>query len=146
MDRNWCNQKANPVLTNSFSFEFGSIQTEDKQSDDFEYMSEKYSTKNELNQEYTNCLGDEHTTAQLNLLESKISECVTESDVQSCVSEFVNIIHSVSSPLFKKTIKHDNKKSTPLNQNPWFNEACHDKKYCFLHMLDKYRKIKSDEK
>ena len=53
----------------NFSFEFGLIQTEEEQSDDFEYMSEKYSWKNELEQEYTNCLGDEHTKAQLNLLE-----------------------------------------------------------------------------
>ena len=129
----------------NFSFEFGSVQTQETQPDEFEYISEKYKWKNELKQEYTNCLNEENTKAQLNTLDSKILECANELDVQSCVSEFVNIIHKVSSPLFKKTIKHENMKPASANENPWYNEACHDKKYCFLHMLEKYRQSKTDE-
>ena len=36
-------------------------------------------------------------------------------------------------------------KPASANENPWYNEACHDKSYCFLHMLEKYRQSKTDE-
>ena len=129
----------------SFSFQFGLVQHQEMQADDDEFISEKYSWKNDLKHEYTSCLADDHTKAQLNLLDTKISNCTHESDVQSCVSDFVNILHNVSSPLFKKSIKQEKSKPTITNENPWYNEACHDKKYCFLHMLDKFRNSKTDE-
>lgn len=131
----------------NFSFEFGSAQMQEAQSEEYDYFSEKYAWKNELKQEYINRLSDESTKTQLNLLNSKISECTNEPEVQFCVSEFANIIHEVSAPLFKKSIKPENVKSTFSNEkeNPWYNDACHEKKYCFLHMLDKYRHLKTDE-
>lgn len=84
-----------------------------------------------MKQKYINCIGDEPTREQLNLLELKISDCANQSDVQSCVSDFANIIYKVSLPLFKKPIKHDNKnKKTSISNNiPCYNEACNDKKY-----------------
>ena len=31
------------------------------------------------------------------------------------------------------------------HQNAWFNEECHQHKYYFLYMLDKYRQSNTDE-
>ena len=97
--------------------------------------------------EYVNRLNYESTKRQLNLLNSNISECSNESDIHSCVSEFVNIIHNVSAPLFKKPIKTEkcNNSFSNEKQNPCFNDECQEKKDCFLYMLDKYRQSKSDD-
>ena len=70
----------------NFSLEFGSAQMQEAQSEEYDYFSEKYAWKNELKQEYINRLSDESTKTQLNLLNSKISECTNEPEFQSCVS------------------------------------------------------------
>ena len=72
----------------NFSFEFGSVQMQEAQSGEYDYLSEKYAWTNELKQEYINRHSDESTKPQLSLLNSKISECIREPDVQSCVLGF----------------------------------------------------------
>ena len=126
-----------------FSLKFGSCMMQENESDNYDRISEKYTWKNDVKDEYVNRLNYESTNRQLNLLNLNISECSNESDIHSCVSEFVNIIHNVSAPLFKKSIK------TEKCNNPFSNEKqnpeCQEKKIDFLYMLDKYRQSKSDE-
>ena len=82
-------------------------------------------------------------------LNAEISDCSNSTDIDSCLSEFVGIIDDVSSPFFKKyhsknATENKNKEPTE-NKNPWYNEECHESKYIFLHMLNKYRSFKTDE-
>ena len=113
-----------------FSFEFGSCQGQRSESDNFDRVSEKYTWKNEFKEEYVNRLSYESTKQQLNVLNLNIANCSNESDVNSCVSEFVNIINNVSAPLFKKSIKteKDNAQFSNEKQNPWFNDECQEKR------------------
>ena len=117
----------------NFSFEFGSCMMQENESDNYDHISEKYTWKNDLKDEYVNRLNYESTKRQLNLLNSNISECSNESDIHSCVSEFVNIIHNVSAPLFKKSIKTEkcNNSFSNEKQNPWFNDECQEKRIVF---------------
>ena len=82
-------------------------------------------------------------------LNAKISDCSNSTDIDSCLSEFVGIIDDVSSPFFKKyhskNATESKNKEPAENKNPWYNEECHESKYIFLHMLNKYRSFKTDE-
>ena len=112
---------------------------QETQPNEYDYVSEKYIRNNELKEKYIKWLNYESTKTLFNLLNATISECTNESGVQSCVSEFVNIIHYVSAPLFKKSINLEKKKKKKKNsasfsnekQNPWYNNACQEQKYCF---------------
>ena len=130
----------------SFSFEFGLPEMHESFNEKYEYISEKYIWKNELKDEYIDRLSQESTKVQFELLDSKLSHCSNGTEVQSCVTDLVNLLDEVAAPLFKKTIKHDNVE-IPFNQekhNPWYNDECREKKYYFMHMLDKYRASKTD--
>ena len=82
-------------------------------------------------------------------LNAKISDCSNSTDIDSCLSEFEGIFDEVSSPFIKKYHSRnatENKNKEPTeNKNPWYNEECHESKYVFLHMLNKYRSFKTDE-
>ena len=64
-----------------FSFEFGSRQRQRSESDNFDRVSEKYTWKNELKDEYVNRLTYESTKQQLNVLNLNTAKCFNESDV-----------------------------------------------------------------
>ncbi|MCG8034648.1 MAG: endonuclease/exonuclease/phosphatase family protein, partial [Candidatus Thiodiazotropha taylori] len=131
----------------SFSFEFGSPEIHEDFEENFEYISEKYKWNNDLKDEYINRLNLESSKVRLHQLDTKISACSNGAEVQSCVTDFVTLLHDVATPLFKKSIKHNNA-SISFNQdndNPWYNDECRQKKYYFMCMLDKYRGLKTDE-
>ena len=103
--------------------------------------------ENELKEEYINRLSHDTAKAKFELLNSNISNCTNNADVQSCLTEFINIINEVSGPLFKTLIKHEssNFAFAEENKNPWYTDECHEKSYYFLHMIDKYRLSKTKE-
>ncbi|MCG8033307.1 MAG: reverse transcriptase family protein, partial [Candidatus Thiodiazotropha taylori] len=132
----------------SYSFEFGSLDTVFSEAEECEYVDSKYVWNNDFKDEYTNRLRDQPTTEQFNLLHANLSSCSNKEEVQSCVSHFVSIFENVCAPIFKKINNDNTSKNTPFSgdmENPWYNDACHEAKFCFLHMLNKYRESKSDE-
>ena len=71
-------------------------------------------------------------------------------DVNACVSDFTSIIEEAAAPHFKKISQSTKNASrndffSNTKENPWYDEECYEKKYYFLHKLDTYRKLKSDE-
>ena len=121
-----------------FSFEFVAVKMQEAQPDEYDCIYEKYTSKKELKEEYINCLSHDTTKAKFESLNSNISNCATNADVQSYVTEFINIIE-VSALLFKTAIKYEssNFAFAEENVNPWYTDECHEKRYYLLHMLDK---------
>ena len=89
---------------------------QETQPNEYDYVSEKYIRNNELKEKYIKWLNYESTKTLFNLLNATISECTNESGVQSCVSEFVNIIHNVSAPLFKKSMNLEKKQKKTVHR------------------------------
>ena len=112
-------------------------------------VSGKYIWNNDSKHEFLEKLEQPSTAQKLTSLNAKISDCSNSTDIDSCLSEFVGIIDDVSSPFFKKyhskNATESKNKEPAENKNPWYNEECHESKYIFLHMLNKYRSFKTDE-
>lgn len=139
----------------TFSFEFGTHESENMLNTNYSYVTGKYIWNNEAKDEFLDKLECRATTEKLTSLNEKISSCSDSSNIKSCLSDFVNIIEDVSSSFFKKArgTNQENVTQNGISQitccsesniNPWYNEECHEKKYVFLYMLDKYRECKSD--
>lgn len=135
----------------SFSFEFGDQETEESISESYEYVNGKYVWKSEFKAEYANRLNEPSILERLNSLNANISSCSDENDVKSCLKDFESIFDTVCAPIYKKLRRRDspdipsNVAEANKNENLWYNEECHEKKYWFLYMLDKYRESKTDE-
>ncbi|MCG8048238.1 MAG: reverse transcriptase family protein [Candidatus Thiodiazotropha endolucinida] len=110
-----------------------------------EQVSGRYVWDNEFKNEYIDQLQTTEVTDKLNLLNTKISNSETCTDTNSCVSDFVRIIEDVSSPIFKKAKRSEDESTASIRLNPWYNDECHERKFYFLQMLDKYRACNSDE-
>lgn len=131
----------------SFSFDFCLVQEVSIASESYEYVDGKFVWKSEFKDEYINRLNDASTLQKLNTLSDCILRCSEETEVKSCIKDFESIFEDVCAPIYKKskqpctssTENFSNKK-----ENPWYTEECQEKKYCFLYLLDKYRKSKSD--
>lgn len=71
-------------------------------------------------------------------------------EIESCVSEFGEIIDSVATPVFKKKVQNQDSNEAdgqvPAHKAdaPWFTDLCHEKRFCFNQMLNKYRENKCD--
>ena len=134
----------------TFSFEFGNEEISDLLSGNYDYVDGKFVWKAEFKDEYVNRLNDEVTKEQLNSLNANISSC-DENGINTCLEEFVSIFDTVCAPIFKKTRQRDcsdassNITFSNKKENPWYTDECHEKKHCFLYLLDKYRESKTDE-
>ena len=134
----------------NFSFEFGSQPKSTQKSEENELITGKYVWKNDLKNDFLDSLGNQATSEKLAVLNDKISSCSDDNDVNACVSDFTSIIEEASTPHFKK-ISQSTKNAS---RNDFFpiQKKIHSimksamrKKYYFLHKLDTYRKINSDE-
>lgn len=103
----------------NFSFDFIKQQVSDAPSEDFEYVNSKFVWNNELKEEYLEKLQQSLTTEKLFELNSNISCCTDSNNIQSCLSDFVNILDNVSAPLFKKKIYNVDQNET---ENDYFTE------------------------
>ena len=131
----------------TFSFEFGVIEEVNMQSDRNENVKGKYKWKKELKKEFIDEIENDITTKKLSSLNEKISDCINSDQIKYCLSELVEILDTAAKPFFKKT-----QKSSDLVQNipngkekPWYTNECHDKRFTFLYMLDKYRDSNSEQ-
>ena len=76
--------------------------TQNAQTDDCEYVREKYVWNAESKDEFINRLEQESVIEKLNLLNVNISNSSNENDLQSCLADFVNLIDDVAAPLFNQ--------------------------------------------
>ena len=133
-----------------FCFEFSCDRTISQESDEYDTVDSKYKWNSEYKAEYLQCLQQNTVSDKLASLNVNISNCTNSDGIESCVSDFVNIIDEISTPLFKKALK--NPSINEVNENlftnksdaPWFNETCREKRFRFYQMLNKYREIKND--
>ena len=85
------------------------------------------------------------------MLNVNIAACSDDHEIQSCVTGLVGIVEQAAEPLFKKFVQpkndaeNENEMFAGHHENAWFNEECHQHKYYFLSMLDKYRQSNTDE-
>ena len=128
-----------------FSLELA-VENEDRQNDDYESVGFKYKWSAERKAEFLQTLQQDDFGDRLATLNSNISACSNGIDVEQRVSDFVCIIDSVAAPLFKKKVVsgNDNSSFTYKNDAPWFNDVCHDKRFYFYEMLNKYRENKTN--
>lgn len=134
----------------NFSFEFGNQPKSTQLSEENELITGKYVWKNDLKNDFLDSLGNQATSEKLAVLNDKISSCSDDNDVNACVSDFTSIIEEASAPHFKKISQSTknafrNEVFSNTKENPWYDEECYEKKYYFLHKLDTYRTLKSDE-
>ena len=86
----------------SFSFDFGNEELQDSLPENYEYVDGKFVWKSEFRDEYVTRLNDAATLEKLNSLNANISSCTDDSEVKSCLKDFVSIFETVSSPIYKK--------------------------------------------
>ena len=127
----------------NFSFKLDT-ENEDNRFCDYETVNFKYRWKAERKAEFLNLLQQDTFSDQLTILNSDISSCTSSNEVETCVSDFVRIIDTVAAPLFKQRVHDDADGSsfTYKNDAPWFTELCHEKRFYFYDMLNKYRENK----
>lgn len=118
--------------------------------EDYEQINSKYVWNNEFRNDFINLLQQTTITGQLSDLTENISNCQEISEIDSCVANFIGIIDEVSSPLFSKKVQNQNRGFEEVilhnkNDTPWYTDKCDEKKFYFYQMLNKYRKLKSDE-
>ena len=135
----------------NFSIEFGNRAKENNQPDICDYVSGKYTWKNDFKNDFVERLCSTNATEKLNLLNVNIAACSDDHEIQSCVTGLVGIVEQAAEPLFKKFVQpkndaeNENEMFAGHHENAWFNEECHQHKYYFLSMLDKYRQSNTDE-
>lgn len=114
-------------------------------------MNSKFVWNSELKDEYLENLQQSSTTEKLFELNSNIACCIDSNNIESCLSDFVNILDNVSAPLFKKkicTVAQNDTESdnlTDKNHTPWYNQDCKEKTFYIFQMLNKYRNLKNDD-
>ena len=119
----------------NFSFDFIKRHVSNAPSEDFEYANSKFVWNRELKDEYLEKLQQSSTTEKLSELNSNISCCIDSNNIESCLSDFVDILDNVSAPLFKKKIctvaqnDTENDNLTDKNHTPWYNQDCKEKKF-----------------
>ena len=128
----------------TFSLEFGNEEITDSLSENYDYVDGNFVWKAEFKDEYVSRLNDEVTIEQLNSLNANISSC-DENGINTCLEEFVSIFDTVCAPIFKKMRQRDcanassNITFSNKKENPWYTDECHEKKHCFLYLLDTIR-------
>ena len=95
-----------------FCFVFSCDRVNNQEYDQYETVDSKYKGNSECKAEFILCLQQNTISDQLASLNANISNCINGDEIESCVSDFVNIIDEMSTPLFKKTF-----------QNPATNES-----------------------
>ena len=133
----------NILFDHSFTFDFGDEELQDSLEENYEYVDGKFVWKSEFKDEYITRLNEADTLKKLNSLNANITPCSDENGIKSCLKDFVDIFQTVSSPIYKKS-KQRSRSNAPAdgalpnkNKQPWYSDECHEKKYCFLHMLGK---------
>ena len=111
----------------------------------------KYVWDSTLRDEYVNNLGSQDTLILLENFNSNLADASCSSDIDSCISEFANIIDKASSSFKRKLYANDacrsskNDTCNTTNNQPWFNEECFETRNLFYHALNNYRIEKSDQ-
>ena len=83
----------------SFCFDFGSEELQYSLPENYEYVDGKFIWKSEFRDEYVTRLYDAVTLEKLNSLNANISSCTDDSEVKSCLNDFVSIFHTVRFPI-----------------------------------------------
>ena len=129
-------------------FDFSCDRANNQEYDQYETAASKHKWNSERKAEFIHCLQQNTISDQLASLNTNISNCTNGDEIESCVSDFVNITDEISTPLFKKTFQNpgtnesSDKSFTNKSDAPWFNEMCREKRFCFYQMLNKYRENK----
>lgn len=131
------------------SFELANENENNCNSEDYESVSFQYKWNPERKAEFLHLLQHDEFTDQLTTLNSDISTCSSINEVETCVTDFVRIIDTVASPLFKKKL-HVGFDSTSESfkyktDAPWFTDLCHEKRFYFYEKLNKYRENKTND-
>lgn len=92
------------LLFDQLFFRFYQKHISNAPSEDFEYVNSKFVWNSELKDEYLENLQQSSTTEKLFELNSNIACCIDSNNIESCLSDSVNILDNVSAPLFKKKI------------------------------------------
>ena len=113
--------------------------------EDFKRVKGKYIWKHDFKDQYQDAL-QFSTSQKLTTSNTKITECSSNDDIQTCLSDFSRIIDDISSPIFKNVKQKygeeiSNNTSSNRSENTWSNDECKEKKYYFLHTLNKYWKL-----
>ena len=84
---------------------------------------------------------------KLHTLNTKIKNCTNKCSINECLNEFVHVIESAATGMFKPNKDSSKSESSfsEKNDSPWFNDECQEKRYNFLTWLDKYRETQNDE-
>ena len=85
-----------------FSFEFSHGRCHSQENEQYETIFSKYKWKSERKPDFLHSLQQNAVTDQLNTLNTNISRCSNGFEIEACVSDFVNIIDEVSTPMSKK--------------------------------------------
>ena len=117
------------------------------QSETNETVQGKYKWKKELITDFIDRIEDSVATEKLSSLNGKIHNCTNPDEIKYCLSELVDILETAAKPFLKKNKQNEDlaQNSMSEKENPWYTNECHDKKFTFLYMLDKYRDSNSEE-
>ena len=74
-----------------------------------------------------------------------IESCVNGQDIDTCISQFSDIIDDVVSPICKRvTIDSDTQQRYTHIENRWFTTECYEKRQIFYKQLKRYRQDKTE--
>ena len=86
-----------------FCLEFHSDTIRGAESEEYGFVDGKYNWKSDFKTEYVQAFQQQETTEKLNILNQKILNCSRNDDVNSCISDFTNLIGDISTPIFRPT-------------------------------------------
>ena len=91
--------------------------------DNYEAVDCKYKWNNKRKGDFIHLLQQNIVGDQLAALNSDISTCNSSNEVESCVSEFVCIIDTVSAPLFQKKVHSQDVSEPDCSSFTYKNDA-----------------------
>ena len=105
----------------------------------FETVNGRYVWNADLIDEYKSKCSSNSVQQKLQNLNANISSSTDRDAVNAYLTSFNEILSDVCSPFFKKCKFGGNSAYDEIRENPWFNEACQEKRYIFLQKLNIFR-------
>ena len=121
----------------NFCLEFGHSKNQSSECDEHGHVDGKFKWKSDFKADYIHSFQQQGTVDKLHVLNQKINDSSCNDEIDVCISDFINMIGDISSPIFKPS-KSENKEQVNLSKKtdtPWFNDKCEEKRHYFLHYL-----------
>ena len=89
----------------NFCLEFHSDTIRGAESEECGFVDGKYNWKSDFKAECVQAFQQQETTEKINVLNQKILNCSRNDDVNSSISDFINLIGDISTPVFRPFIR-----------------------------------------